>query len=361
MLRTLGKGVDICVTATLLDGVVLARSVYKSSLNYRSVVVVGRARPVDDGNQKRAALAAVVEHVAHRSATRCTAAERRGAQGHDSAIPADRLGLGEDTQRATRRLRARSRSAALGWSDSFGFDGRDPRDGGARSARRPHPSLRQQLQAAGVAVMRSLSAFFVVAVVVIVTPGPDTALTIRNTLVGGRRSGVFTGVGVAAGQATWTVATSVGIAALLVASEPIFRAIKYAGVIYLVLLGLQALRTAASRGECPTAAGDERVPLSSRVALRHGLISNLTNPKMIAFFPALLPQFMPHERGAVAVLLVLGLVFSTMTLLWLSGYAYAVAKAGDVIRQGRVRRGLQGLTGCVLIGLGVRIATDGTR
>jgi threonine/homoserine/homoserine lactone efflux protein len=209
--------------------------------------------------------------------------------------------------------------------------------------------------------MRSLSAFLVVAVVVIVTPGPDTALTIRNTLVGGRRSGVFTGVGVAAGQATWTVATSVGIAALLVASEPIFRAIKYAGAIYLGLLGLQALRAAASRGECPPAVGDERVPLSSRVALRQGLISNLTNPKMIAFFPALLTQFVPHERGAVAVLLVLGLVFSTMTLLWLSGYAYAVAKAGDVIRHGRVRRGLQGLTGCVLIGLGLRIATDGTR
>src|SRR5439155_12998311 len=64
MLRRLGKGVDVCVTATLLDGVVLARSVYKSSLNYRSPVVVGRARPVDDPDEKRAALAAVVEHVA---------------------------------------------------------------------------------------------------------------------------------------------------------------------------------------------------------------------------------------------------------------------------------------------------------
>jgi threonine/homoserine/homoserine lactone efflux protein len=196
---------------------------------------------------------------------------------------------------------------------------------------------------------------------VIVTPGPDTALTIRNTLVGGRRSGVLTGVGVAAGQAMWTVATGAGIAALLVASEPIFRAIKYAGAIYLVLLGLKALRPAAGRRERPTAVGDERAALSSRVALRQGLVSNLTNPKMIAFFPAFLPQFAPHERGAFAVLLVLGLVFSTMTLLWLSGYAVAVAQAGDVIRRGRVRRGLEGLTGCVLIGLGLRMATDGTR
>src|SRR6266516_3070028 len=96
--------------------------------------------------------------------------------------------------------------------------------------------------------MGNLLAFLVVAVIVIVTPGPDTALTVRNTLLGGRRSGVFTGVGVAAGQATWTVATSAGIAALLVASEPVFRAIKYAGAVYLAFLGLQALRAAARDG-----------------------------------------------------------------------------------------------------------------
>src|SRR5438045_8932555 len=98
--------------------------------------------------------------------------------------------------------------------------------------------------------MASLAAFLIVAVVVIVTPGPDTALTIRNTLLGGRRGGVFTGVGVAAGQAIWTVATSAGIAALLVASKPVFRAVKYTGALYLAFLGLQALR-AAARGESP--------------------------------------------------------------------------------------------------------------
>src|SRR5918912_4360311 len=95
--------------------------------------------------------------------------------------------------------------------------------------------------------MPYLAGFLVVAVVVIVTPGPDTALTIRNTLLGGRRSGVFTGVGVATGQVTWTIATSAGITALLIASEPIFRAVRYAGAVYLAFLGLQALRAATRR------------------------------------------------------------------------------------------------------------------
>jgi threonine/homoserine/homoserine lactone efflux protein len=210
--------------------------------------------------------------------------------------------------------------------------------------------------------MGSLPAFLVVAVVVIVTPGPDTALTIRNTLLGGRRGGILTGVGVAAGQATWTVASSVGIAALLVASEPVFRAVKYAGALYLAFLGLQALR-AAARGESAGAApaADVAPALSPWVAFRQGLISNLTNPKMIAFFPALLPQFAPHGQGAFAVLLIFGLLFSTMTLIWLSGYAFAVAKAGDFIRRGRVRRTLEALTGVVLIALGLRLATESQR
>jgi threonine/homoserine/homoserine lactone efflux protein len=208
-------------------------------------------------------------------------------------------------------------------------------------------------------MMPNLAAFLVVAVIVIVTPGPDTALTIRNTLLGGRRSGVFTGVGVAAGQAAWTIATSAGIAALLVASEPVFRAVKYAGAIYLAFLGLQALRAAARDGESPGAVNAAKAPaLSTPVALRQGLVSNLTNPKMIAFFPALLPQFAPHGHGTVVVLLLLGLLFSSMTLLWLGGYAFVVAKAGDLIRRGRVRRALEAATGCVLIALGLRLATE---
>ncbi len=77
--------------------------------------------------------------------------------------------------------------------------------------------------------MTDLTGFVPLAIVVIVTPGPDTALTIRNTLVGGRPAGVATAVGVALGQATWSVATSVGVAALLVAAEPAFAALKLAG------------------------------------------------------------------------------------------------------------------------------------
>jgi threonine/homoserine/homoserine lactone efflux protein len=205
-----------------------------------------------------------------------------------------------------------------------------------------------------------LTAFLLVAVVVIVTPGPDTALTIRNTLLGGRRSGFFAAVGVALGQATWTIATSAGIAALLVASEPLFRTIRYAGAAYLGLLGFQALRAAAKankRASQPTPPAAVR-RLKPTASLRQGLVSNLTNPKMIAFFPALLPQFAPSGGGTFLVLLFLGLLFSSMTLVWLTAYAVVVSRVGDFIRRGHVRRMLEAGTGIALIGLGLRLATE---
>src|SRR3954469_324893 len=89
--------------------------------------------------------------------------------------------------------------------------------------------------------------FVLVAAVVICTPGPDTALTIRNTLLGARRNGLRTAQGVAVGQALWTLAASAGVAALVAASEPVFVAVRIVGAAYLVWLGLQSL---AARPRC---------------------------------------------------------------------------------------------------------------
>jgi threonine/homoserine/homoserine lactone efflux protein len=90
----------------------------------------------------------------------------------------------------------------------------------------------------------SFLTFLAVSIVVIVTPGPDTALTIRNTFRGGRAGGIGTALGASTGQLIWALATSVGLVAVLLASEPVFRAIRLAGAAYLIWLGLQSLRAA---------------------------------------------------------------------------------------------------------------------
>ena len=190
-------------------------------------------------------------------------------------------------------------------------------------------------------------AFLGVSALVIVTPGQDTALTIRNTLLGGRRSGVLTAAGVASGQAFWTLAASLGLAALLSASEPAFLAVRIAGATCLVVLGIQTRRGASRRGP--------EHPRQRWNAFRQGLLSNLGNPKMAVFFTSLLPQF---GGTSFPVLLGLGLVFCTMTFAWLTAYAFAVARAGDFLRRSRARAWLDRLTGAVLIAFGIRLATE---
>ena len=196
--------------------------------------------------------------------------------------------------------------------------------------------------------------FLAVAALVIVTPGPDTAVTVRSALVGGRRAGVATAAGIALGQVIWAAATSLGLVALLIASEPLFLAIKYAGAAYLVFLGLQTLRRVVSHAHEP----ERRVEPRRAAPFRQGLLSNLGNPKMAAFFTSLLPQFAPGGQASFAGLLALGLLFAALTLAWLSAYAAAIARAGDVLRRSGVRRAIDAVTGIVLVAFGLRLATE---
>jgi threonine/homoserine/homoserine lactone efflux protein len=206
----------------------------------------------------------------------------------------------------------------------------------------------------------SFFAFLGVSLVVIGTPGQDTALTIRNTLAGGRVGGVFTAIGIVAGQAVWTCATSAGIGALLVASERALVALKLAGSAYLVFLGVQAVFGAARsrHGKALVAVepASTQTPLrlSPVAALRQGLLSNLGNPKMLVFFTSLLPQY----ASLVSGLLVLGFVFCSLTLIWLLVYTFAVARASALLCRSRVRRSVEALTGVVLVALGLRLATE---
>jgi threonine/homoserine/homoserine lactone efflux protein len=212
-------------------------------------------------------------------------------------------------------------------------------------------------------------AFAGVSAVVIMTPGPDTVITIGGALSAGRRGGVFTAFGVCCGQAVWTLATSAGISALLIASAPAFLTVKYAGAAYLVFLGLQALWSAARRrqanghepadappvdGSSPAGAPPPRA--SGWGSFRRGLLSDLSNPKIAVFFTGLLPQF----GSSFVTLVLLGLMFCAMTFGWLCCYSLAVARMGNVLRRSRIRRTLDAVTGAVLVAFGLRIAIERT-
>ncbi len=202
----------------------------------------------------------------------------------------------------------------------------------------------------------TLWAFLGISLLVIATPGPDTALTVRNTLLGGRRGGGFTAAGVAVGQMIWALATSAGLVALLVASKPVFEAVKWLGAAYLVWLGAHSIWGAWRGRAGPTTASAAAQPrLLRAAAFRQGLLSDLGNPKMAVFFSSLLPQFSDASFGSLASL---GLVFSAMTFAWLLAYAAAISLAGDFVRRRAIWRTVEALTGAALVALGLKLAAE---
>ena len=203
-------------------------------------------------------------------------------------------------------------------------------------------------------------AFVGVSLLVICTPGQDTALTIRNTLLGSRRAGVATAAGVSAGQATWTLATSAGLAVILAASASLFLAIRLVGAAYLIYLGLRSVFSSV-RGDSSQrqSGGGPAGPsgVDGRVAFLQGFVSNLSNAKMVAFFISLLPPFAGRHPSFV-LMLALGFSFCLLTFVWLTGYSFAVDRMSGWLRRSSVRRALDGLLGGVLVTLGLRVGSE---
>ena len=156
----------------------------------------------------------------------------------------------------------------------------------------------------------------------------------------------------------WTVASALGVASLVRASALAFTILKLVGAAYLIWLGLHAIWS-ARRHWLPDA-GDrpDRRQLDARLGFRQGLLSNLANPKIAVFLTSLLPQFIGHTRSVLVPFMRLGGLFVLMTVVWLCAYALVAAKASSLLRRPRVKATLDRITGVVLIGLGLRLATE---
>lgn len=204
-----------------------------------------------------------------------------------------------------------------------------------------------------------LWAFVGIALLVILTPGPDTVLVTKNAVLHGRSVALGTSFGVNTGLMIWTGAAALGIAAIVRESALAFTVLKLIGAVYLIWLGAQALRAARHHAaEEPLRTDGLRGPVSPLVGFRQGLFSDLANPKIAVFFTSLLPQFVSSREPVLLPFLLLGGLFVLMTLVWLSSYALLAAKVSGVLTRPRVEAALDRLTGVVLIGLGVRLALE---
>ncbi|MFC4692394.1 LysE family translocator [Geodermatophilus arenarius] len=199
--------------------------------------------------------------------------------------------------------------------------------------------------------------FVVLAVVLVLVPGPDVAVVMRNTLGGGRVRGSWSAVGITVSNVLQGAAAATGLAALVVRVEPLFQAIRWAGVAYLTFLALQAFRSAV-RGRYPDLGdGGPDAGRAALTGLRQGFLSNVTNPKVLAFYLAVLPQFLAPGT-AVPVLLAYALTHAAVGLAWLLLLVAGLSRARRVLARRPVRRALDAFTGCALLAFGARLAVS---
>jgi threonine/homoserine/homoserine lactone efflux protein len=199
--------------------------------------------------------------------------------------------------------------------------------------------------------------FLAFAVVLIVIPGPDFAVVTKNTLVGGRRRGLWTAFGIASSNTVQGTAAATGLSAIILRAQPVFEAIKWAGVAYLVFLGGQAIRSAI-RGEYAPLDADQQPGAGLALAgWRQGFLSNVTNPKVLVFYLAVLPQFLSPGAG-LGWMLVLAWSHAVLGLTYLIVLISGLHGLRAVLLRRRVRRSLDAATGTVLLGFSAKLATE---
>ena len=223
----------------------------------------------------------------------------------------------------------------------------------------------------------ALLGFALASTLVILAPGPDSMLVMRNTMRGGRRAGWVTACGTLSGLTMWALAAALGLSALLRVSHVGYDILRFCGAAYLIWLGVTSLvhfrrkntaePVAQAGGSAPAVPGPT-VPgrtgpgaARPRRAYLNGMLSNLLNPKISVFFMAFLPAFVPAGASAVGFSLVLGIWFIAETGMWLAVVAWLADRGVRWLRRPAVQRWMERVTGIVLIGFGLRLATESRR
>lgn len=202
-----------------------------------------------------------------------------------------------------------------------------------------------------------IAVFAGVAALLTITPGADTMLVMRNVLARGRRAGLLTTAGISAGIFVHATLSALGVSLVLARSAMAFEAVKLAGAAYLIVLGAQSLwRLRRPEGaDAPPGPGPGRRESRSLV---EGLLTNLLNPKVAIFYLAFLPQFIRVTDVVLLKSVLLAAIHVGMGVVWLSLVAVFVGTLRGFVERRRVRRALEGVSGAVLVALGMRLALE---
>jgi RhtB (resistance to homoserine/threonine) family protein len=202
----------------------------------------------------------------------------------------------------------------------------------------------------------ALVTFTLAATLIVLLPGPDTLVVVRNLIRGGRRTATLTVLGVLSGLAIWVVTAALGLAALLRASRDGYTTLRLVGAVYLIWLGVNSFRTRATAHAAEIAAATP--PKLLGVGYRAGLATDLLNPKVGVFFVTFLPGFVPRGHPVGSTSLLFGAIFVIETAAYFALLLMLASRITRWMSQPAIRRRLDRATGLVLIGFGVRLAAE---
>lgn len=204
--------------------------------------------------------------------------------------------------------------------------------------------------------MVNITLFIITCVLLIILPGPDTAIVTKNTVTGGKSAGMQTMMGSCIGLSIHTVAAVAGLSAIIVQSATLFTVLKYVGAAYLCYLGVRTLMNMrVNKGQV-----DEIKLVSAKgsSSFKQGFITNVTNPKVAVFFLTFLPQFLAPNAEPFWSFLLMGVIYTVLTFIWFAFYIYLLDLIRNFMKRPATQAVIEGLTGIVLLGFGIKLALE---
>ena len=204
--------------------------------------------------------------------------------------------------------------------------------------------------------MTSIPLFIIACVLLIILPGPDTAIVTKNTVVAGRKGGMQTMLGSCVGLSIHTIAAVAGLSAIIVKSAVAFTVLKYVGAAYLCYLGVRTLMNMRAKKTDV----DEELLVEAKGSsyFKQGFITNVTNPKVAVFFLTFLPQFLAPGADAFWSFLVMGIIYTVLTFAWFFFYVVLLDKVRNFMKRPATQASIEAITGVVLIGFGIKLACE---
>jgi RhtB (resistance to homoserine/threonine) family protein len=206
--------------------------------------------------------------------------------------------------------------------------------------------------------MENFYLFIIMSILLIILPGPDTAIATKNTLLIGRMGGVKTIVGTCCALLIHTFAAVVGLSAIIVKSSFLFSVFKYVGALYLIYLGIKSLWGLRKKDQEEQLETNVENKYGNKSCFKQGFLTNLLNPKVAVFFLTFLPQFVETDRNTFIPFLIMGITYAVLTAVWFIFYVFLLNKISSFMKKPKTQKIIEGITGTILIGFGIKLALE---